>query len=361
MDNAGMAAALARTIMLRFPDPDDYPYRSWCYSQGFMLWGFARLYEKTGEESYRDYVLKFCREHVDEDGNISGFTGVSLDDVMAGSILIWALEQTGDQRYRRACDRIRRVFDDYPRNPNGGFWHGRHLPGEMWVDGLFMGLMFLARYGAFIGDTEYCQEESIRQLNIVYDCCQKDHTGLLYHAYSENREVVWANPVSGNSPEVWSEGLGWYAMMLAEALELIPVGTAGRESLIDQMKALARGLKLTVDPVQHLWFQVVDKPRTKKNWHDTSGSAMFLYALHKAWRLGILEDSYAALCDDVFDGIKTKCLMDVDGKLNVYDACDGLCVQPDYDSYVFYPRAVNCKEAVAAVLWACVEIEQSMT
>ena len=29
---------LAETIMRRYPDPDQYPYRSWCYAQGFMLW-----------------------------------------------------------------------------------------------------------------------------------------------------------------------------------------------------------------------------------------------------------------------------------------------------------------------------------
>ena len=355
--NKGYAAALAGTIMDRFADPDSYPYRSWSYSQGFMLWGFIRLYEYTGNTSYRDYVLRYCEEHVDAEGNIAGFSGVSLDDIMTGSVLIWAFQETGEQRYRLACDRIRKVFDDYPRNANGGFWHGKQLPGEMWVDGLFMGLMFLTRYGAVIGDSEYCFSESVRQLNIVFECCEKDHTGLLYHAYSENPEPAWVNPVSGNSPEIWSEGLGWYAMMLAEALELIPEGTEGRDSLVRQMQALARGLALCIDPVAHLWFQVVDKPRTKKNWHDTSGTAMFLYALHKALRLGALEEKYAGLCDLAFDGLKSKCLFDLDGHMNVYDACDGLGVQTDYDSYMFFPRTVNAKEAVAAVLWACTEME----
>lgn len=355
--NNKYSIVLARTIMARFPDPDDYPYRSWCYPQGFVLWGFARLYEKTGEAAFRDYVLRYCSGHVDAEGNISGFSGVSLDDIMAGSILIWAFQQTGEARYRLACERIRRVFDDYPRNANGGFWHGKQLPGEMWVDGLFMGLMFLTRYGAVIGDADYCFAETVKQLSVVFDCCEKDHTGLLYHAYSENPQTLWAHPISGKAPEIWCEGLGWYAMMLAEALELMPENAQGRDRIAMQMQALARGLELTMDPIQHLWFQVVDKPTTKKNWHDTSGSAMFLFAIHKALRLGALDGHYAKLCAKAFDGLKTKCHLDMDGKMNVYDACDGLCVQVDYDAYVHFPRAVNCKEAVAAVLWACVEME----
>ena len=43
--------------------------------------------------------------------------------------------------------------------------------------------------------------------------------------------------------------------------------------------------------------------------------------------------------------------------MNIYDACDGLCVQTCYENYVHYPRNVNCKEAVAAVLWAAIAME----
>ena len=81
---------LAQTILRRFPDPDTFPYRSWSYSQGFMLWGFIRLYEKTGNKDYYHYVLRYCDAHVDDRGNISGFSGVSLDAIMAGSVLVWA-------------------------------------------------------------------------------------------------------------------------------------------------------------------------------------------------------------------------------------------------------------------------------
>lgn len=349
--------SLAETIMRRFPDPDSFPYRSWSYSQGFMLWGFIRLYEQTKTEKYRKYVLSYCKKHVDEKGAISGFTGVSLDDIMAGSVLVWAYQETGEEKYRIACDSVRAAFNDYPRNSNGGFWHGRPLKGEMWVDGLFMGLMFLIRYGKHISDVDYCFAEAVRQFEIVFDCCEKDDSGLLYHAYSEDPSVLWAHPVTGKSPEIWSEGLGWYAMILADALELIPDSQPGFEQIKKQAVQLANGLRLCQDDASGLWYQVVDKPRTKKNWHDTSGSAMFVYTLNKAARLGFIDNKFLTVAKKGFEGVKTKCLKDLNGDINVYDACDGLCVQLDYDAYVHYPKNVNCKEAVAAVLWAAVEME----
>ena len=141
------AAALADDLMERYPKADMYPYKSWSYPQGFLLWGFIRLYEKTGREEYCRYVMDYCEQHVDFDGNICLFTGVSLDDIMTASVIVWAYHFTGDSRYKRACMQVRETFRDYPRNSDDGFWHGKDRPGEMWVDGVFMGLMFLVRYG----------------------------------------------------------------------------------------------------------------------------------------------------------------------------------------------------------------------
>ena len=351
--NTSYVQLLADTLMRRYPHADDYPYRSWCYPQGFTLWGFIRLYEKTGEEKYRNYITDYCEKHVREDGGIPAFKGDSLDDIMAGSILVWAWQNTGQEKYKTACDHIRRAFDDYPRNKDGGFWHSRNLPGQMWVDGVFMGLMFLTRYGAFIGDRDFCFRETVNQLTVVFDRCEKDSSGLLYHAYSEDRRAAWANRITGKSPEVWSEGLGWYALILADTLELLPDAYDGRDRLCMQLCKLINALEKVQDHASGLWFQVVDKPSHPRNWHDTSGSAMFLYAIKKAALLGIGDKGQ---CDRMavkaFEGIKTKCITDSEGNANIIDACDGVCVQLNYDIYVDYVKNINAKEAVAAFFWA---------
>jgi unsaturated rhamnogalacturonyl hydrolase len=344
---------IADTVMRRYPSADNYPYRPWCYSQGFLLWGFIRLYEKTGEARYRDYVMDYCEKHVKPDGSVPVFTGVSRDDIMAGSVLVWAYTHTKEEKYKRACQTVRRAFDDYPRNEDGGFWHGRGLPREMWVDGLFMGLMFLTRYGRYIEDAEYCYAETVRQLSIVFDVCEKDGSGLLYHAYSEDRSAPWAHPVTGKSPEVWSEGLGWYAMILVDVLELLPPDRPGVDRLKTQLRKLIDALEKVQDPTSGLWCQVVDKPGYPRNWHDTSGSAMFLYTIKKAGLSGFADRAQCeTMAEKAINGLKTKCLPDAEGNINVYDACDGVCVQMDYDVYVDYLRNANAKEAVAACLWA---------
>ena len=121
----GMAIALADTILSRFPDPDAIPYRPWCYVQGYVLAGLEKLWTHTGNPDYFGYIKSFVDQHVASDGRLRGFTGDSLDDMMAGTMVVALYGETGEQKYRAAAGRIREAFEDYPRNSDGGFWHAR--------------------------------------------------------------------------------------------------------------------------------------------------------------------------------------------------------------------------------------------
>lgn len=358
MENRHVSERLAASIMARYPEADQYPFASWSYPQGFVLWGFIRLYEATGKPEYLAYVRDYGEKHVSPDGTIDNFTGKSLDDTLTASVLVWLAQETDDPRFEAACRSVRAAYDDYPRNADGGFWHSRTLAHEMWIDGLFMGLMFLARYGRDIDDGDWCFRETVSQLRIAFQRCRKDGTGLLYHAYSEDRAAAWASRITGCSPEVWSEGLGWYAMALVEALDVLPIEWPGREELEQQLRLLLDDLVVVQDRVCGLWAQVVDRPKTRGNFFETSGSAMFLYALVRARDLEIVSGpKYDVAIEKAYRGILQNCYEGLDGTIHVKDACRGLCVQGTYEDYVSYPRTVDAQEAVAAVLWALVAVE----
>ncbi len=355
-----MSIAVADSIMSRFPDPDDIPYRRWCYVQGYVLCGFEKLWKYTGNARYFDYIRKFVDQHVTAAGNVRDFTGDSLDDMMAATTIVAMYEHTGEQKYRLAADRVRETFNDYPRNADGGFWHGRSLPHEMWIDGVFMGQMFLTRYGAVIGDQDYCFDEATRQILILADHCRKGDTGLFLHAFDEARHANWADPVTGLSPEVWSEGLGWYALILVETLHLMPLSHPDRSQVMTILRDLLEELSKTQDTRTGLWYQVVDKGDRADNWHDTSGSAMFVYAIQRAVDLGYVSaEKYNAAIKRGYDGITSKAVIqEAVGLVDIYDACDGVCVQRSYEDYINYPKTVNAKEAVGGFLWATTIVEK---
>jgi rhamnogalacturonyl hydrolase YesR len=354
-----MSIALADTLLTRYPDPDTIPYRVWCYVQGYFLCGFEKLWRYTGNQRYFDYLKKFVDQHVTNDGDVRDFTGESMDDMMAGTTIVAIYEHTEEEKYRIAAGKIRAQFDDYPRNADGGFWHGRRLPYEFWIDGVFMGGMFLTRYGAVIGDTEYCFNEVARQILSLASHCQKGNSGLFLHGYDESKSVSWADPATGLSCDVWSEGLGWYALILVEILSLMPPTHPQREQLMTILTELIAGLARVQDSQTGLWYQVVDKGNQPDNWHDTSGSAMFTYCIQRAIDLGYVSAAqYSDVAQHGYDGILTKAKVNEQGLVDIYDACDGVCVQNSYADYINYPRVVNAKEAVGGFLWATTIMEK---
>jgi rhamnogalacturonyl hydrolase YesR len=355
------AIATAETIMKRNPGTPADRLARWSYWKGYTLYGFEMLWRSTGDQRYWDFIKRQMDPFVDEKGNLTADVRLnSLDNIMAGNLMVALYEHTRDERYRAAATQIRKAFDTYPRNSDGGFWHNPRLTGEMWIDGVFMGQMFLIRYGKSIGDREYCFDEATRQIAIFARHGLKGESGLYYHAWAEQPEKTrWADLKTGLSSEVWSEGLGWYALILAETLAVLPPDHGRRPEVVDIFQRLAGGLKRTQDPKTGRWFQVVDKGDQPDNWTDTSGSAMFTYAIQRGIELGLLKPSdYAAVVDKGYHGIIAKAKIDGDELVNIYDACDGLGVQENYGRYINYKKTVNAKEAVAGFLWATAIVEK---
>ncbi len=80
-----------------------------------------RRNEVKNEDRFCTRACEYCKSHVTPEGEIIGFKGGSMDDMMAGSILVWMYEQTGEACYEKACRRIYEAFADYPRTKEGGF------------------------------------------------------------------------------------------------------------------------------------------------------------------------------------------------------------------------------------------------
>jgi len=368
------SVALAESLMKRYPDFSLAYLGSWTYAHGYTLCGFEMLYQATGDRRYYDFIKRYIDQHIDEHGNfrqVMDGRGRLRDTVfnnqynmMLANTLVMLYEHTGDIRYQAAARRIRQALDDYPRNSNGGLWHSHSLPGQWWIDGIFMSQMFLIRYGKSIGDADYCFHEATRQILTYARNAERGTTGLLLHATFEpgHGGVVprWADPKTGLSPEVWSEGLGWYTLVTVETLAALPATHPRRAELAAVFRRVCAGLKRTQDPATGGWFTVVDKLEAPGNWIDSSGTAMFVYTLQRGLELGLLDwNEYAFVVKKGYAAMTNLLKVNAEGLVDVYSASDTLAVQPSYEAYINNPkRAVNAKEAVAGVLWATTLLER---
>ena len=352
------SVATAQTIMARYPDYRTAYWKDWTYVQGYMFYAFEILYNATGDKVYLDYIKKYIDNFLDERGNYTGDKLTNLDNLMTGNSIVALYHYTGKEQYKIAADEFREVFNTYPRS-DGQFWHGNTKP-NMWIDGIFMGQMFGIRYGKLIGDSQYCYDEACRQITVFAKHCLKDDSGLYLHAWTEKPEdTKWADTTTGLSPEVWSEGLGWYALIVVETLAVLPEDHPKRAGVLDIYLRLANGLKTAQDLKTGGWWMIVDKGDREGNWIDPSGTAMFVYSLKRGLELGLLdEEEFTPVIDRGYKSLFDFAMINENGLVDIYGGGDGIVIKKDFESYVGVPRIINAKEAVGGFLWATAIMEK---
>ena len=338
------ADRVGRSFVARWENPDSIHWRGqrnhFSWQAGYIMYAMEKMWRFTGDPVYFDYIKRYVDQQVDSVGNIPDFRPTALDNFAPGYAILLLYEQTGEERYRRAAETISRAFDDYPRTDCGLFWHSRSMYRQAWVDGVYMGQLFLARYGRSVGDSDYAFGEVVRQMTLIEEKCGKEN-GLLLHAWDESGRARWADSLSGRSREVWSEGLGWYAVLIADVFDFLPEEQPGREHLLEVLRRLCAGLKASQDPRTGMWCQVVDKCDSAGNWNETSGTGMFVYLLQKAIDDGYIPaGEYQPVVDRAYAGLVGKAVERADGAVDIVD-CSSIGVQTDYRAYVSKPREVS--------------------
>ena len=137
--------------------------------------------------AYFNYIKKYVDQHVDDKGNVPRFSNNALDNFLPGYAIIFMYEQTREEKYRIAANKVRNGFINYPRNSDGSFWHGDWAKHQMWVDGVFMGQMFLARYGGSMGDSADAFGEVAKQMKLALQHCQKPNGFCCMAGTNRNR------------------------------------------------------------------------------------------------------------------------------------------------------------------------------
>ena len=136
---------------------------------------------------------------------------------------------------------------EHPRTSEGGFWHKKRYPHQMWLDGLYMGAPFLAQYAKTFKEPALF-DDVIKQFVLMEKHARDDKTGLLYHGWDESRQQKWADPKTGRSPAFWGRAMGWYAMGLVDTLDFIPLDHPRRRELIAILQRLAEAVDERAGP-----------------------------------------------------------------------------------------------------------------
>lgn len=364
---------MAQSELQRHPDAttlDNMQGRyKWNYTSSIELLSLLDLYRSTGDSCYWHYVQQFVDSMIGPEGEIRTYklANFNLDHICPGRLLFDFWEKTGDKKYRLAMNTLFGQLQQQPRTSDGGFWHKQVYPWQMWLDGLYMGEPFYARYtSCFVPSDQQqaCYDDIVHQIVTVAKHTYDPASRLYRHGWDESREMFWADSITGQSAHCWGRGLGWYVMALCDVLDYLPQG-AGRDSVADILKDILYVLPDYADHGTKMWYQVLDCPRRQGNYLESTGSIMFVYALLKCVRTGILSEKYTFLAKDWYRNF-VKCFVreNPDGTLSITDCCAGAGLggaarrSGKFDYYVNETQIIeNDSKAIGPFIWASMMYE----
>ncbi len=303
----------------------------WNYEDGCVLIGLEAMYQATDDEFFFGILKQFIDRYIGENGTILHYDPAeyNLDFIPSGCVLFELYARTGQQRYRAAIETLQNQLRSQPRTSTGSFWHKGIYPNQVWLDGLYMGLPFYTRYELTFGDGQHWDDILLQFQNArkyLYD----ETTGLYFHAWNETKDVFWADPETGLSPNIWLRALGWYLMAVADVYGLLPVScAAARQELAALWREAVDGILRWQEPDSGLFWQLPALPDLPGNYLETSGSLMVAYSLLKGARLGVLEgENYRRKGEEILAGIELYQFSLHAGKVSLGGMCKGAGLGP---------------------------------
>lgn len=337
---------------------------TWNYIDGCMINAILELYYATKEQKYLDFADNFIDYFVRDDGSIDSYDPeeYNIDHVNAGKTLFDLYDITGKEKYRKAIDTIYGQVKNQPRIKAGNFWHKKIYPNQVWLDGLYMGQPFYMQYEIEYNNSKNCMDSYDQFIN-VYKLMKDEKTGLYYHGYDESREMFWADKETGLSQNFWLRALGWYAMALIDTIDIMTDDLKPQKDKLSEIYKEFITAMIKYQDESGMWYQVVDKGDISPNYLETSGSAIFAYAIMKSVRLGILDESYYKYGLKAFNGTCDKYLSEKDGELQLSGIClvAGLGPEKDlrrngtFEYYMSEPVVENEAKGVAPLILAYIE------
>jgi len=230
------------------------------------------------------------------------------------------------------------VVHKQDRLPDGTLWRPHVMGGTVWPDDLYMGGVFLVRWGIYNHDQKFIDDAA--QQIVHQAALEQDSDGLWFHGYFVSTKQ--------HAPFKWGRGNGWVTVTLVETLSAMDEKDPLRPPLIAILKKQIDGLKKVQAP-DGMWRQILDK---QDLWEETSCTAMFAYGIARAVNRGWIDPDNMAVARKAFAGIAHH----VTAEGAVMETCQGTSIGTNLVFYVERQRPPDDPHGRGPVMLAGTEI-----
>lgn len=270
----------------------------WDWPQGVGLYGFQKIMKMDGNDKYVDFLHNWYKARMEE-----GLPVRNINTTAPLLTLVGLIDEAHPEYEALALSWVKWIMEELPRTQEGGFEHvtsgdeeGKTVhrnPEQMWVDTLFMAVLFLNKMAqkydvqAWRDEAEY---QVLQHIKYLFDTS----TGLLFHGWTFEKR----NNFGGVR---WNRGDSWFTVVIPDYLEDCGehISPAVRRSAVEAFRAQCTALR-KIQAEDGLWHTVLTNPDT---YEETSGTAAIAAGMLKGIRLGILDESFRETALKAVEGI----------------------------------------------------------
>jgi unsaturated rhamnogalacturonyl hydrolase len=237
---------MAQSYMKSNPDL----YERWSHEYGVIFKAMERLWRRTGNRMYFNYIQRNIDKNINESGKIVRGYQVEefkVDAINSGKALFALFEITGDIRYKKVILTLADQLRIQPRTKEGVFWHKLVYPYQIFLDGFYMWAPFYAEYAEKFNESTIF-DDIANQIIVAATHTRDANTGLHYQAWDEKKEIFWCNKQTGCSHSFWSRTNGWFSMAMIDVLDFFPETHVKRNKIVEIFKNQIEGLIKVQDP-----------------------------------------------------------------------------------------------------------------
>jgi unsaturated rhamnogalacturonyl hydrolase len=204
---------------------------------------------------------------------------------------------------------------------------------RFWIDDMYMITLLQTWAGRITGQRHYTDRAA--QSMVAYLDRLQQPNGLFLH--------------TPEAPFFWARGNGWMAAGMTELLAALPRRQPQRERILTDYRRMMRSLK-AYQTDDGLWRQLIDQPDA---WAESSGTAMFAFAMVSGVRHGWLEgDEFGEVARRAWLGLTKQVTPEGD----VREVCVGTGARNDRQYYLDRPRITGDLHGQAPLLWTAVAL-----
>ena len=255
-----------------------------------------------------------------------------VDNNVFGSVPLELYMQTKEQKY---LDLGLTYADTQWTLPEGAkpeekAWadQGYSWETRIWIDDMFMITAVQAQAYRATGDRKYI-DRAAKEMVLYLDKIQLEN-GLFYH--------------SPDAHFSWARCNGWMAVGMAEILRILPKDNPNRTRIMEGYHKMMAAL-LKYQENDGMWRQIIDDTEA---WKETSGTAMFTYAMITGVKNGWLDaKTYGTVARKGWLALITY----INPNDELTEVCEGTNIKNDRNHYMQRKRIVGDLHGQAPLLW----------